>query len=172
MNLYDLEVKDMHNKNVSLKNYQGKVLLIVNTAPKCGFAPQYSGLEKLYENYKDQGFELLDFPSNQFLNQAPGTNEEIKSFCELTYGTQFQSFSKIEVNGKNEDPLYTYLKNQNVRELTNKEKPEGFLKKLIFGQKIKWNFTKFLVDKDGKVVNRFSPNFEPEKIEAYIKDLI
>lgn len=172
MKIYDFKVKDMSNKDVSLSKFEGKVLLIVNTAPKCGFAPQYEGLENLYETYKDKGFELLDFPSNQFMNQAPGTNEEIKEFCELTYGTKFETFAKIDVNGKDAIPLYKYLKENGPKELKGSEKEEGFLRNMVFGNKIKWNFTKFLVDKQGNIVKRFSPGFKPEQIEKYIKELL
>ncbi len=172
MKIYDFKVKDMSNKDVSLSKFEGKVLLIVNTAPKCGFAPQYEGLENLYEAYKDKGFELLDFPSNQFMNQAPGTNEEIKEFCELTYGTKFETFAKIDVNGKDAIPLYKYLKENGPKELKGSEKEEGFLRNMVFGNKIKWNFTKFLVDKQGNIVKRFSPGFKPEQIEKYIKELL
>lgn len=172
MKIYDFKVKDIKNEEVSLKKFEGKVLLVVNTAPKCGFAPQYEGLEKLYETYKDQGFEILDFPSNQFMNQAPGSNEEIKSFCELTYGTQFEIFGKIDVNGNNEDPLYNFLKQNGPSEIKDNGKQEGFFRKLIFGNRIKWNFTKFLVDREGHVIKRFSPGFKPEKLEAYIKEVL
>ncbi|MDF2700549.1 MAG: glutathione peroxidase, partial [Haloplasmataceae bacterium] len=140
-----------------IKKYEGKVLLIVNTATGCGFTPQYKGLQALYEKYNEKGFEILDFPCNQFANQAPGTKEEIQNFCQLKYGVTFPMFSKIEVNGKNEDPLYTYLKSQK----------KGFL-----FSNIKWNFTKFLVDRNGNVVERFAPNVEPEKISARVAKII
>ncbi len=172
MVLYDFKVKNIKNELISLDKYKGKVLLIVNTAPKCGFAPQYEGLEKLYEIYREQGFEILDFPSNQFMNQAPGTNEEIKEFCELTYGTQFETFSKIDVNGNKEEPLYNYLKQHAPYEIRDNGKAEGFFRKIIFGNNIKWNFTKFLVNREGKVVKRFSPGFKPEKLEAHIKEVL
>lgn len=157
MSIYDFTVKDVKGNEVSLENYKGKVLLIVNTATGCGFTPQYEGLEKLYEEYRDRGFEILDFPCNQFKNQAPGTNEEIQSFCQLNYHTQFQTFAKIEVNGEHESPLYTYLKAQ---------------QKGIGGSKIKWNFTKFLVDREGNVVGRFSTQTEPAKIAGDIEKLL
>lgn len=157
MSIYDFTVKDVKGNEVSLENYKGKALLIVNTATGCGFTPQYEGLEKLYEDYRDRGFEILDFPCNQFKNQAPGTNEEIQSFCQLNYHTQFQTFAKIEVNGEHESPLYTYLKAQ---------------QKGIGGSKIKWNFTKFLVDREGNVVGRFSPQTEPAKIAGDIEKLL
>lgn len=157
MNIYDFTVKDMDGNDVSLSQYKGKVLLIVNTATGCGFTPQYEGLEALYKKYKDKGFEILDFPCNQFLNQAPGSNKEIAGFCKLKYDVSFPQFSKIEVNGKNEAPLYTYLK---------KEK-HGFL-----SSKIKWNFTKFLVGRDGTLIKRFAPTKTPKQIEKFILDLL
>lgn len=154
MNIYDLTVKGMDGKDVSLADYKGKVLLIVNTATGCGFTPQYDGLQDLYEKYQNQGLEILDFPCNQFLSQAPGSDEEIHSFCTGRYGITFPQFSKIDVNGKNESPLYTYLKSQ---------------AKGKFNSSIKWNFTKFLVAKDGSVVARFAPTDEPAKIDEFIK---
>ena len=157
MNIYDFNVKDVKGNDVSLKEFEGKVLLIVNTATGCGFTPQYEGLESLYKTYKDSGLEILDFPCNQFGNQAPGTNEEIVSFCALKYDVTFRQFSKIEVNGDNEEPLYTYLKSQ---------------KGGMFGKNIKWNFTKFLVDQNGNVIKRYAPTVTPEKIEKDIKILL
>ena len=157
MPIYDFIVKDNKGVDVPLENYRGKVLLIVNTATGCGFTPQYGGLQNLYEKYAEQGFEILDFPCNQFLSQAPGTAEEIASFCTGRFGVTFKQFAKIEVNGANESPLYTYLK----------EKKGG-----IFGKRIKWNFTKFLVDRAGKVVARFAPTTTPEKMEKAIKELL
>lgn len=157
MNLYDIAVKDMDGKTVSLEKYKGKVLLIVNTATECGLTPQYEGLEKLYQEYKGKDFEILDFPCNQFGNQAPGTNEEIKNFCELKYHTTFPAFAKIDVNGKDADPLYVYLK-----EHANS----------MLGKDIKWNFTKFLIDKEGKAIKRYSPTTEPEKLKGKIDDLL
>lgn len=157
MSIYDYKVKDSQGKDVSLAEYKGKVVLIVNTATACGFTPQYKGLEALYAKYKDQGFEILDFPCNQFGHQAPGSNEEITGFCQLNYGTTFQQLAKVDVNGENEEPLFTHLKSQ-----------QGGL----IGNKIKWNFTKFLVDKDGKVVERFAPTTTPESIDAAIQKLL
>jgi glutathione peroxidase len=139
-----------------MSDYKGKVLLIVNTATGCGFTPQYEGLEALYEKFKDKGLEILDFPCNQFANQAPGNDEEIHQFCTLKYNTTFPRFKKIEVNGENESPLYTYLKSQ---------------QKGKFGSKIKWNFTKFLVDREGKVIDRFGPATTPASIEKKIANL-
>ena len=151
--LYELTVTDQQGNKVSLDQYKGKVLLIVNTATGCGFTPQYEALEKMYEKYRDQGFEILDFPCNQFFGQAPGSDEEIHSFCTLKYNTQFPQFHKIDVNGKNEDPLYTFLKSQ------------------IKGR-IKWNFTKFLVNREGEVVGRFGPADKPEKFENEVAKLL
>ena len=157
MTVYDFKMKDAKHNEVDLAEYKGKVLLIVNTATGCGFTPQYEGLQKLYDKYQEQGFEILDFPCNQFGNQAPGTEDEIVSFCQLRYHTTFKQFAKIEVNGENEAPLYTYLKKQ---------------KGGVLGSKIKCNFTKFLIDRDGNVIDRFAPTVTPEKIDAKIKELL
>ena len=157
MKLYDIPVLDRSENEVSLKDYQGKVLLIVNTATKCGHTPQYNGLEALYKTYHDQGFEILDFPSNQFAGQAPGTNDEIHQFCTLNFGTTFPRFARINVNGKEAAPLFTYLKEQQPG------KGSG---------RIQWNFTKFLVDREGNVVKRFEPRDEPETIEDDIRALL
>ncbi|MBQ3560362.1 MAG: glutathione peroxidase [Oscillospiraceae bacterium] len=140
-----------------LEDYKGKVLLVVNTATGCGFTPQYEGLEELYEKYSEKGFDVLDFPCNQFGGQAPGTEEEIVDFCQSRYGVTFKQFAKIEVYGENESPLYTWLK---------KEKGG------VLGSKIKWNFTKFLIDRNGKVAERFAPMVTPDKIEEKIKELL
>ncbi|WP_394525455.1 glutathione peroxidase [Lacrimispora sp. JR3] len=157
MNLYDITVMDMKQNPVSLSDYKGKVLLIVNTATGCGFTPQYEGLEALYKKYKDRGFEILDFPCNQFGHQAPGNEEEIHEFCQLTYQVSFPQFAKIEVNGANESPLFTYLKSS---------------QKGMFGSGIKWNFTKFLVDRNGTVLKRYAPTDKPEKLEKEILALL
>ena len=157
MTLYDLSVKARDGKEISLKDYEGKVLLIVNTATGCGFTPQYKGLQELYDKYKDKGFEILDFPCNQFANQAPGDDNEIHTFCTGRFGITFPQFAKIDVNGKNEDPLYTYLKS----------KKRGFC-----SSKIKWNFTKFLVAKDGTVLQRFAPTATPESIEKFVSEAL
>jgi glutathione peroxidase len=157
MSIYDYSVKDQTGNDVSLSKYANKVLLIVNTATQCGFTPQYKALQELYLQYNPQGFEILDFPCNQFGNQAPGTNEEIHAFCELKYHTTFPQFDKIDVNGPNEAPLYTYLKSQ---------------KGGVMGSKIKWNFTKFLVDKQGNVVARYASNVKPEDIAESIQKLL
>ena len=157
MNIYDFKVRNAKGVEVPMTEYQGKVLLIVNTATGCGFTPQYEGLQNLYDKYKDKGLEILDFPCNQFGHQAPGTEEEIQEFCTLKYKTTFPLFAKIDVNGKNAAPLFTYLKNQKG----------GFL-----GDDIKWNFTKYLVSRDGKVVERYAPVTKPEKIENDILKLL
>jgi Glutathione peroxidase len=175
--IYDFKVKDVKGNLVSLEEYKGKVLLVVNTATGCGFTPQYEGIQKLYDKYKDRGLEILDFPSNQFFEQAPGSNEEIVSFCKLTYGTTFKTFAKIDVNGDNSDPLYNFLKKEapSANEDDASKGLYNFLSEKGFntsGDDIKWNFTKFLVSKEGKVIARFAPTVEPEKIEEQIKELL
>jgi glutathione peroxidase len=176
MKIYDFTMKDSENKDVSLSEYKGKILLIINGATGCGFTPQYDGLQKLFEKYQPEGFEILDFPSNQFLGQAPGTNEEIVGFCRLNFGVDFKQFSKIEVNGENEEPLYKYLKTA-AEEYRNEEtaglyeKVKGFTPN-IADNDIRWNFTKFLIDRDGNVVARFAPNITPEEIEQYVVKLV
>ena len=157
MSIYDYTVKARKGATLNMADLKGKVLLIVNTATGCGFTPQYEAIEKLYQQYKDQGFEILDFPCNQFENQAPGTEKEIVSFCQLNYNVTFKQFAKIEVNGANEAPLYTYLKKQ---------------KGGLLGSAIKWNFTKFLVDREGNVVKRFAPTSDPADFDADIAALI
>jgi len=176
MKFYDFVVKDAENKDVSLKEYEGKVLLVVNGATGCGFTPQYDGLQNLFEKYNSRGFEILDFPSNQFLEQTPGTNEEIVGFCKLNFGVAFKQFSKIEVNGENAEPLYTYLKSA-VKE-TGNDATAAFFDKVkgytpgITENDIKWNFTKFLIDKEGNVVARFAPTVTPEELDGKITDLL
>ena len=154
--IYDYTVKDAKGDDVDLAQFKGKVLLVVNTATGCGFTPQYKGLEELYETYHDRGFDILDFPCNQFGHQAPGTNAEIVDFCTLTYHTQFPQMAKIDVNGPDESPVYTWLKAQ----------------KGGVGKKIKWNFTKFLLDREGNVVKRYAPPTKPEDIAADIEKLL
>ena len=149
MSIYDITVTDNKGNEVALEQYRGKVLLIVNTATRCGFTPQYEGQEALYEKYHDQGFEILDFPCNQFAFQAPGSDDKIDSFCKLNYNTRFPRFAKISVNGRHEAPLYTYLKSRQPG-------------------RIPWNFAKFLVAKDGAVVARFAPTDNPEDLEKAI----
>jgi len=154
MSLYDLSAALNNGKEKKLSAYQGKVLLIVNTASKCGFTPQYKGLQELYAKYKDQGFELLAFPCDQFGHQEPGDDDEIKGFCELNYGVEFPLFSKIDVNGDGAHPLYKFLKRE---------------KGGLLGDSIKWNFTKFLVDKQGNVIERYAPTTPPERIAPDIE---
>ncbi|MBQ6811634.1 MAG: glutathione peroxidase [Agathobacter sp.] len=157
MTIYDYTVKDAEGNDVSMKDYEGKVLLIVNTATGCGFTPQYEGLQDLYEKYQEQGLEILDFPCNQFANQASGTEEEIVDFCQSRYGITFKMFKKVEVNGETAEPLFKYLREQ---------------KSGMMGDKIKWNFTKFLVDRNGNVVGRFSPTTTPEQIDTEVAKLL
>lgn len=157
MSIYDFTVKDTYGDDVSLSDYKGKVLLIVNTASKCGFTPQFEGLEKLYKELSPRGLEILGFPCNQFANQDPGTDEEIRNFCQFNYGVSFPIFAKIDVNGPNAAPLYQFLKNE---------------KSGIGGKKIKWNFTKFLVDKDGTVLKRYASATTPEAIRYDIVELL
>lgn len=156
--IYDFEVNTISGKPVPLSDYKGKVLLIVNTASKCGFTPQFSGLETLYKSFHEQGLEVLGFPCNQFLKQDPGSDSEISEFCSLNYGVTFPMFSKIDVNGDNAHPLYNYLKSE--------------AKGLLGSEKIKWNFTKFLVNREGEVIKRYAPNTEPKDIEKDIKALL
>lgn len=177
MSIYDYKVKDVYGFDVSLADYKGKVLLIVNTASGCGFTPQYAGLSALYDTYREQGFEVLDFPCNQFMNQAPGTSEELASFCQVNFNTKFKTFGKIDVNGKNADPLFSWLKEQPLDEAEDGEasafkKAVKKLKKTVGGTDIKWNFTKFLVDREGNVVARYAPSFKPEDIEPDIRRLL
>jgi glutathione peroxidase len=155
--IYDFKVTDNKGEVHSLEEYKDKVLLIVNTATACGFTPQYEGLQKLYETYHDRGFEILDFPCNQFGAQAPGTDEEIKEFCTGRFGVTFPIFSKIDVNGPKADPLFEYLKSE---------------KKGALGKKIKWNFTKFLIDRQGKVIKRYAPADIPEKIAEDVASML
>ena len=179
--VYDFKVKDDAGQEVSLSDYKGKVLLIVNTATRCGFTPQYKELEALYEKYRSEGLEILDFPCNQFGQQAPGTIQEIHQFCSANFDIQFPQFDKIEVNGANEHPLYTYLKAQkgfggfDVNDQRGKMM-DGMLRKqdADYDKKsdIKWNFTKFLINRKGKVVQRFESTVEPSALEKPIKVLL
>ena len=158
MTVYDFKVTNIDGAEVSLADYKGDVLLIVNVASQCGFTPQYDGLEKLYETYKDQGFQVLGFPSNQFGHQEPGSDPDIKSFCETRYGIKFPMFSKIDVNGANAHPLYRFLRN---------EKPG-----ILGTEGIKWNFTKFLIDRQGHPIKRYAPQDKPESLEHDIKSAL
>lgn len=157
MEFYNFKANKMNGQEISMSDYKGKVVLVVNTASKCGLTPQFEGLEALYKEYKDQGLEILGFPCNQFANQEKGSNEEIHEFCQLNYGVSFTMFEKIDVNGKNAHPLYKYLKNE----------AKGLLSK-----EIKWNFTKFLIDSEGNIVKRYAPTVEPLKIKDDIENLL
>lgn len=177
MNFYDFIVKDSNGDNVSLRQYEGKVLLVVNTATKCGLTPQYEGLQKLYENYEAKGFMVLDFPCNQFKEQAPGTAQEISEFCSLNYGTKFPQFAKIDVNGENASPLYVWLKEQIPEDQgdPDSDKFADLVKQYTPDNEpsdIKWNFGKFLISREGKVAARFSPAITPEKLKADIDALL
>lgn len=154
MNVYDFKVKAQNGEDAALDIYRGKVCLIVNTATHCGFTPQYKGLEAMYKKYKDRGFEILDFPCNQFAFQAYENDDKINEVCELRFGTTFPRYKKIKVNGKNADPLYKYLVSETG------------------GERIGWNFTKFLIDKDGNIVKRYSSKVTPEQIEGDIEKLL
>ncbi len=157
MSIYEIEVKDIDGKTQSLEKYKGRVMLIVNVASKCGYTGQYAGLQKLHEEYAEMGLSILGFPCNQFLSQEPGTEEEIKNFCMSSFGVAFDMFSKIDVNGASTHPLYVLLK----------ESAGGF-----FTDTIKWNFTKFLVDKEGRVIKRYAPSVTPKELEQDIKSLL
>lgn len=179
MTIYDFKVQKRKEGELDLAELKGKVLLIVNTATGCGFTPQYEGLEKLYEAYHEKGLEVLDFPCNQFGDQAPGSNDEIHEFCTLKYKTQFDQLAKIEVNGENEAPLYTFLKaaipEEQVKGVKNKMTMKmiaGISKSTKKPGDIKWNFTKFLVNRAGEVVGRYSPTAKPEQIEQDIVALL
>lgn len=177
MTVYDFTVKGAGGKPVSLSDFAGKVLLIVNTATRCGLTPQYEGLEAIYKKYRDRGLEVLDFPSNQFLNQAPGTDEEIGAFCTLNYGTTFPRFAKVDVNGKDADPLFAWLR-ERLPEDEGDEEAQSFERKVKvfkpFAKRgdIKWNFGKFLIDREGNPLKRFSPALAPEKLAAEIEKLL
>ena len=156
--IYDFSAKDIKGNEISLADYQGKVLLIVNTASKCGFTPQFEGLQNLHKELGDKGFEVLGFPCNQFLSQDPGDEDAISQFCSLNYGVSFPMFAKIEVNGEGTHPLFRFLKKE--------------AKGLMGSEKVKWNFTKFLVDSNGRVVRRYAPTAKPEEIRADIEKLL
>ena len=179
MSIYDLKIKNRKNEDISLKTFKEKTLIIVNTATGCGFTPQYEGLEKIYKAYHEKGLEIIDIPCNQFGNQAPGTDDDIHEFCALKYNTSFDQFTKADVNGENEIPLYTFLKEQikedKISGMKNKmamKAVEKISKTATKKGDIKWNFTKFLVDKEGKVVERYSPTYKPEDMEEDIKRII
>ncbi len=157
MTFYDFEAERLDGTMESMGTYKGKTIIVVNTASKCGLTPQYEGLEKLYKTYKDQGLVILGFPCNQFGSQEPGTADEIQEFCQLNYGVNFPMFAKVDVNGDSAHPIFKYLKSE--------------LKGLL-GGKIKWNFTKFVIDKNGKPVKRFAPISTPESMEDYILEIL
>lgn len=158
MSIYDIPVTTIKGQSETLADYKGKVMLIVNTATKCGLAPQFKGLQKLYDDYKEQGFVVLGFPCGQFANQEPGDNEQVAQACEINFGVNFPLYAKIDVNGKNAHPLFQHL---------TTEAPG------ILGSKsIKWNFTKFLIDQEGKVVKRFAPKDDPKEVDRYIRELL
>ncbi|QGH33088.1 redoxin domain-containing protein [Gracilibacillus salitolerans] len=157
MSLYDLSIETVKGEEKTVNDYKAKAMIIVNTASKCGFTPQFDGLQKLYEKYKDDGLEILGFPSNQFMNQEPGSSEEAEEYCRLNYGVSFPMFAKTEVRGKNAHPLFQYL---------TKEAPG------IISDQIKWNFTKFLIDENGNVVKRYAPKTEPKEMEENIRELL
>jgi len=173
----DFTVKDRKGQDISLSAYQGKVLLIVNTATGCGFTPHYEPLEEMYKEFRDKGFEILDFPCNQFANQAPGTEDEIHDFCTIKFGTEFPQFGKIDVNGENADPLFAWLAEEKPFEGFGKGLKSAVLKKYsdmnnkIFGEKayIRWNFTKFLVGRDGLVIARFEPTVDMKEVRAAVE---
>lgn len=157
MKFYDFKAKKINGQEVSMEDFKGNIVVVVNTASKCGLTPQFKELEELYQGYKDKGVEILGFPCNQFAKQDSGSNEEIHEFCQLNYGVSFNMFEKIDVNGKNAHPLYQYLKNES----------KGLLSK-----EIKWNFTKFLIDDQGNVVKRYAPTVSPLKIKNDIEDIL
>lgn len=158
MSIYEYNARLINGEEISLNRFEGEVALIVNTASKCGFTPQYAELQGLYEKYKEKGFTILGFPCNQFMNQEPGSDEDIESFCKLNYGVTFPMFAKIDVNGSGADPLFSYLS----------EEAPG-----IMGSKsIKWNFTKFLIGRDGKPIKRFAPNDKPADLAKDIENLL
>lgn len=155
--IYDFKALTSNGKELDLKQFKGKVLLIVNTASKCGFTPQFAGLEELHKKYKDKGLVILGFPCNQFAQQDPGSDEEISNFCQVNYGVTFQMMKKIDVNGPNESPIYKFLKEKT---------------KNILGEDIKWNFTKFLISSDGSRIKRYAPIVKPERMEKDIEELL
>lgn len=155
--IYDFKAVASNGKEIDFADFKGKVLLIINTASKCGFTPQFDGLEKLNEKYRDRGLVMIGFPCNQFANQDPGTDSEIQEFCRLNYGVSFQIMKKVDVNGPEAHPIFKYLRSQS---------------RGLFGDRIKWNFTKFLVSRDGKTVKRFAPTVVPEKLEKDIEKML
>ena len=179
-NVYEFTVKDRKGNDVSLSDYRGKVLLIVNTATGCGFTPHYDPLEAMYKEMRDQGFEILDFPCNQFAGQAPGSEDEIHEFCTMKFGTEFPQFAKIDVNGDTADPLFAFLATEKPFDGFGKGLKNTALNKFSkmnnkkFGDKayIKWNFTKFLIDRDGNVISRFEPTVDMEDVKNAVKNAL
>ena len=155
--IYDFKAVASNGKEIDFKEFEGKVLLIINTASKCGFTPQFDGLEKLNEKYRDRGLVCIGFPCNQFANQDPGSDSEIEGFCRMNYGVTFQIMKKVDVNGKDAHPIFKYLRSQT---------------KGLLGDRVKWNFTKFLVSRDGKTIKRFAPTVVPEKLESEIEKML
>jgi glutathione peroxidase len=173
MNVYNFSVKNIERQDVKLDKFEGKVLLIFNSATKCGYTPQYEGIQELYEKYKDQGLEIIDLPCNQFLNQAPGSDQEIVSFCQANYHTTFETYSKIKVNGDDAIDLYKYLKRVKPDDETpGKEVFNEPLEKDLKSSKIKWNFTKFIIDKKGNVFGRYGSKVKPEELASVIEKLL
>lgn len=181
MSIYDFKVKKIDGAEISLEEFKGKVLLIVNTASKCGFTPQYEGLENLYKKYNSKGLEILGFPCNQFADQEPGDNNEVKNFCQINYGVTFPLFEKIDVRGTTANPLFKYLsetkpfKGFNLNHSNGKVLNDFLHEKLpeyLEGDSIKWNFTKFLIDRNGNVIDRFEPTTEPNELKKEIEKLL
>ena len=175
--LYDFTLPDAQGHDIDFARYQGKVLLIVNTATRCGLTPQYTELQELHRRFHERGLEILDFPCNQFRDQAPETSSEIATICQTQFGTEFTTFKKIKVNGTEADPLYTWLKAQQPEDHGGKGVKEFLLKLASLGEKregsdIKWNFTKFLVNRQGEVINRFAPSVPPAELAADIEVLL
>jgi len=173
MSVYEYSIKNIEREDIKLEKFKNKVILIFNSATKCGYTPQYEGIQKLYEKYKDKGFEIIDLPCNQFLGQAPGSDEELASFCQANYHTTFETFAKIDVNGDKAIDLYKYLKAEkpNDEEPGQESKKPSILDK-IGGSKIKWNFTKFIIDRDGSVYGRYGSKVKPEELESVIEKLV
>lgn len=181
MSIYDIQATTIQGKEVKLDDYKGKVLVIVNTASKCGFTPQYSDLQKLYDRYKEQGLEILGFPCNQFNEQEPGSHEEVESFCQINYGVKFPLFEKTDVRGRDAHPVFRFLTEQAPFEgfdVTNSSGKllHAFLQEkhpeLLLGDDVKWNFTKFVIDREGNIVGRFEPTAEPMDMEPTIEALL
>jgi glutathione peroxidase len=177
MSIYDFTVLDEQGSEVPLERFRGKALLVVNTATKCGLTPQYEALQQLYDRYREQEFEVLDFPCNQFMGQAPGSAEEIADFCTLNYGTTFPRFAKVDINGKNAAPLWAWLREQAPTDEGDAQsaafdKKVRALKPLAKKGDVKWNFGKFLIDRNGNVAHRFSPGYTPDKLASYIEELL